>query len=195
MTIGTAIRTLGGLLLGLGLMASCQASEWGIDPLLAAIAAGVQEELGFVEERHDALLGVPLRSEGRLQYRAPDYLAKYIEQGGSGSFVLQGDTLRATRRGSEHELELDSHPALRALAVALRASLGGDRAALEQYFVLSLTGTPAAWQLRLQPHEAAVERVMSRMQLDGQGGQLQQITIHERSGNHSVMSLRYPDDD
>ncbi len=195
MTTG-ALKPLRSLTLLLGLLLALPSvAEWGPKALLASLAEAVQPELRFVEERHDELLGIPLRSEGRLEFRAPDYLAKTIERGGDGSFVIEGDSLQVTRRGELHQIPLDSHPALRALATALRASLGGDYAALAEQFALELRGEPAQWRLILVPHQREVRRLLESLELGGSDARLLRISAYERGGQRSVTTLIYPDGD
>ena len=162
-----------------------------LDALLAELAVQQHSELRYTEQRHDALLGVPLHSEGILRYRAPDYLQKTIERGGAGSFVIEGDQLRVQRGERLHELALDSHPLLMAMATALRATLAGDRAALEAQFSLQLEGGRDDWQLRLRPRQREVARVLLELRIHGSGAQIRRIETEERSGDLTITELMH----
>lgn len=169
------------------------AVAWGLDELFAGLAAQPRSEVHFVEERHDQLLGLPLRSEGILRYQAPDYLSKTIERGGEGSYEFSAGQLRIERRGAQHELALDSHPLLLAISTALRATLAGDRAALEQYFELRLAGQHDDWQLRLHPLDGAVARVLREIHIQGADARILRIESEERSGDRVITILRHGD--
>jgi hypothetical protein len=172
---------------------SLPAMSWQLDGLLSELAAQPHSDLRYLEQRHDTMLGVPLRTEGMLRYRAPDYLEKTIDRGGEGRFVIEGEQLRVQRGERLHDVALDSHPLLLAMATALRATLAGDRAALEAHFSLQLQGAREDWQLSLRPRQREVAWVLRELRILGSGAQILRIETEERSGDLTVTELRHGD--
>lgn len=174
---------VGLLLCLLTLSGAALATPWSLDGLFDALAQHPRQEVDFVEERHDQLLGVPLSSRGTLYYRAPDTLQKTLSQGGEGSFRFEGDELHIEQGGRARSVELDSHPALRALATMFRALLGGDRAALERYFQLELNGTREQWHLQLSPQQRELARLIREVNIYGSADRILRLETEERSGD------------
>lgn len=185
MTTGSK-NSLRGLLAGLFLLCGLgmvQADEEAVAQVFAALAVVPEREVAFVEERIDQMLGVPLQSRGVLRYRAPDYLAREIRQGGQGSYVIEGEMLRVEYAGQQRELPLDSHPALAGLAGLLRAVLAGDRDSLQAHYRLDWRFDADHWQLTLRPREAALSRWLAEARISGQGGNIHLLVIDEAGGD------------
>lgn len=79
---------------------------------------------GFVQTVSAPGLREPVRSEGRLHYRAPDDLLIAFTQPAGDILELRGDSFRAVRNGRETRRSAN-HPSARAL-VALREILRGQ---------------------------------------------------------------------
>ena len=60
---------------------------------MARLAQAPQRRANFVEEKTLAALTVPLRSEGRLEYRRPDHLEKITTAPQYESLVVEGGRL------------------------------------------------------------------------------------------------------
>ena len=62
--------------------------------------------------------------------------------------------------------------------------LAADRAGLERLFKLDFTGDPrAAWRLRLAPLSAQLKKIVSEMEVVGQGAVLTTLRVAEASGD------------
>lgn len=66
-------------------------------------------------------------------------------------------------------------PELAGLKSGFGALLAGDRALLEQQYRVSGQGRPQAWQLQLQPKDAAVAKQVRELRLYGHGDELRCI--------------------
>lgn len=163
-------------------------AQWDAALLLAALARHVPEHIAYTETRRLSYLDVPLVSHGELEFRPPDWLRRQ-ETGSDESYIISGDMLRIEGTDSR-EVSLDAHPALRAFAESLRATLAGDLARLQQYFTLDMYGSEARWRLHLRPHDASVAAVIQSIELHGAGTQLQRIETRDASGDVTVTELK-----
>lgn len=162
------------------------AETWDQVRVFAALASVPERRVPFTEERIDQMLGVPLQSRGTLHYRAPDYLAREMEQ---ASYVIDADTLIINQRGQQRELLLDSHPALSGLATLLRALLSGNEGALQAHYQLSWQGDGEAWQLTLRPRHGELTRWINEARVSGQADRIHTLVIDEASGDQTFTHL------
>ena len=167
-----------------------QAGEWTLQALMGRLAEVESRRVGYTEERHMSMLGVPLVSAGELVYRAPDYLKKQVSEGGQGSYEIQGEQLRIEEDGEVRELPLSAHPALQAFVASFRATLAGDLATLQRFYRLSLSGSAADWTLTLVPTETSMARVIREVTIRGSGDRLLRVETLEQGGDSTVMTIR-----
>ena len=71
----------------------------------------------------------------------------------------------------------------------MRATLAGDRAALERHYSVQLEGQPEAWTLTLMPREQKLASLVKRIQIAGVRERLKRIEVEEASGDWSVMLI------
>lgn len=148
----------------------------------------------FTEERTLALLEIPLRTEGELIYRAPDYLERRVEGPRTERYVIVGDLLSLEDRDGRREIRLDSHPALQAFADTYRGTLAGDLAALRQYYAVHLNQDEGGWHLRLSPTDPELRGAIDHVDVHGLGAELSRIEIHEPNGDTTVTKIAPRDD-
>ena len=91
-----------------------------------------------------AMLERPLRSSGELLYEAPDHLEKHTLEPRPETLILEHGVLTA-QRGHRSQVSGCRLPQVVPFVESVRATLAGDRAALEHYFhvssaVISRTG-------------------------------------------------------
>ncbi len=197
MTFGTIrpqwrIRFAGALLVTVFLSSVAAGGDSFSVQDLAKLLSGVrQSEAEFVETKTMAMLERPLRLQGKLYYRAPDYLRKQVTSPDHEDYEITGDVVRIqSGDGSTRTLNLDRHPALRAFAEAFRATLGGDIDALRRFYTLQLSGTADDWMLRLTPRDATMAARVAGIEVNGNGAQLFSILIREADGDQSLMRIR-----
>jgi len=183
------LRALFGCLTVCAGSAACADSD-ALDDVLHSLAARRHGEVSFIEQHFLSLLKRPAESSGELIYDAPDHLEKRTVEPHPESLVLQGHVLTVQRGRSTRVLDLKSYPQVVPLIESIRATLAGDRAALEQRFKLEFGGDAARWTLVLTPLDAQVAKVVARVQIDGARDNLLRVEIRQADGDRSLMTLR-----
>ncbi|MCC8491696.1 fatty acyl CoA synthetase [Xanthomonas citri pv. fuscans] len=144
--------------------------------VLQRLARPAPVSTDFVELRGSALLKTPLRVEGH--YRRPDAqtLVREVSAPYRETTTLTGDEGVLEREGkSPRRFSLSRVPELAGLKSGFGALLSGDRALLEQHYRVSGQGQSQAWQLTLQPKDAAVARQVHELRLYGRNDELRCI--------------------
>ena len=173
-------------------LGAASASPPGPDPLDALmheLALRRSSHVAFTEVRHLAVLDRPLESSGELLYEAPDRLEKRIVKPRPETLVLAHGVLSATRGKHTRTVELSAWPQLAPLLESLRATLSGDRAALERIFSVDFSGDAARWTLRLTPRDPEAARAVSQVILTGENAHLGTVEILEADGDRSLLTL------
>jgi hypothetical protein len=98
-----------------------------------------------------------------------------------------------TERG-EHRRVLDLHryPQILPFVESIRATLAGDRNALERIFHVEFSGSVERWTLTLVPLDQQLTRIVKQVQIDGSRDQLLRVEIRQTDGDRSLMTLRTP---
>ena len=144
----------------LALAAACAAAAQttappAFDELLHLLAARRHGHVTFTEMQHLAMLERPLESSGELLYDAPDRLEKRTLKPKAQTLILEHGVLTARRGHRTHVMELRDYPQVVPFVESIRATLAGDRAALERFFRVQFDGTLAHWTLLLVPVDAS----------------------------------------
>ncbi|MCC4589252.1 fatty acyl CoA synthetase [Xanthomonas sp. NCPPB 1067] len=156
----------------------CAAPPEALDvgQVLQRLARPAPVSTEFVELRGSALLKTPLRVQGH--YRRPDAqtLVREVSAPYRETTTLQGDEGVLEREGKPpRRFSLRRVPELAGLKSGFGALLAGDRALLEQQYRVSGQGRMQAWQLTLQPKDAAVARQVRELRLYGRNDELRCI--------------------
>jgi len=182
-------RAIGiGLLVLLGAIA--RASPDDLDELLHVLGQRHHGHVDFVEQHFLALLSRPVESSGELIYDAPDRLEKRTLEPRLESLMLAGDVLSVRRGRHRHVLDLKAYPQILPYVESIRATLAGDRDALERTFRVEYAGNLERWTLLLVPRESQTGATVSEVRIDGSGEHLRHVEIRERDGDCSLMTLR-----
>jgi hypothetical protein len=160
-----------------------------LDRLMSLMSQRRHGEADFSEKKYLSVLKRPLESSGLLIYDAPDHLEQRTTLPRPQSVVLDHGiaTMHIGRR--ERVLRLADYPQLAPLIDSIRATLAGDRAALERVFELEFSGTLEQWQLRLEPRDAQLAATLKRIELQGQRDAVHEVQVWQSDGDHSVMSI------
>jgi outer membrane lipoprotein carrier protein LolA len=161
-----------------------------LDELMHLLAGRQHGQVNFTEQHFLAVLNRPVESSGELIYDAPDRLEKRTMEPRPESLVLAGDVLTVRRGRHDHVLDLKSYPQILPFVESIRATLAGDRGALERIFRVDFAGTLARWTLILVPRESQVAKTVSQVRIDGSRDNLQHVEIREADGDRSLMTLR-----
>jgi hypothetical protein len=187
-TPSAALAVLACLLLISGTVAHAAGDD--LDEVMHLLAARRHGEVSFIEQHFLALLKRPVESSGELIYDAPNRLEKRTLEPRPESLVLVDNVLTVQRGHRSHVLELKSYPQILPFVESIRATLAGDRGALERVFKLQYSGSLARWTLVLEPLDAQVARNIAQVQIDGMRDDLLKIEIRSADGDRSLMTLR-----
>jgi hypothetical protein len=87
-------------------------------------------------------------------------------------------------------MDMHAFPQIEPLVESMRATLAGDRAALERLFHLEFSGNAARWTLTLVPLDSTVKQLVAQVKIDGVHDQLIKVEIRQTDGDRSLMTLR-----
>jgi hypothetical protein len=160
-----------------------------LDSLMQRLAARTHGHVTFVEKKYLASLDRPLQSSGELFYDAPDRLEKRSLSPRQESLVLEHGELHVQIGHRQRTLALADYPDIAPLIDSVRATLAGDRAALERLFKVEFSGSLPQWRLLLTPRDARVARSVRRIRIEGSQQDLHEVEIVQADGDRSVMTL------
>lgn len=189
MAVSTVAAALA-LALPCSAVAAPPTDAWTLDRLMSTLAQNRSGHATFVETKYLSIASRPVESSGELEFVAPDHLEKRTVSPKPENLVVEGDRLTVERGGHRYTLALEQYPELGAFIESIRATLDGNRGALEQLYKVAVTGQGDNWTLTLTPLDARMLKVISTITLDGTRDQLQTVTIRQADGDHSVMRLR-----
>lgn len=169
------------------------ANDSAFSKVMQALAAVQSVKTTFREEKTLAMLQEPLVTHGVLYYRAPAYLRKQTLEPQPENFQADGDwlTIEMPDQGRRN-FNLNGHPQLRAFVEAVRATQGGDQAALERYYQLEFAGAPADWNLRLTPRDPQIAEYLTLIIVRGREAWIDRVEMLETDGDRSVMTMTPP---
>jgi len=189
--------------LGLMLLAALSAAAANINPapragtsdldtVMSLLAQRQHGRVEFVEQKFLSILDHPIESSGELRYDAPDRLQKRTLLPRAETLLLDGSVLTMERGGHRRVLDLHRYPQIQPFVESIRATLAGDRAALERVFHVEFAGGVRRWSLTLAPLDRQLQRTIKQVQIDGSQDQLQRVEIRQTDGDRSLMTLRTP---
>lgn len=157
--------------------------------LLGLLAARRHGRVSFTEVHELALLERPLRSSGELLYEAPDHLEKRTLEPRAETLILEHGVLTAQRGHRTHVLRLRDYPQVVPFVESIRATLAGDRAALEQHFHVRFGGDLGHWTLELVPVDATVARTVRDIRISGEHEAIRSVEIRQSDGDRSLLTI------
>jgi hypothetical protein len=172
--------------------AAALAASSDFDEVMALLAARRHGRVEYVEQQFLAVLDHPLESSGELRYDAPDRLEKRTLLPRQETLVLAGGELTIERGARRHVMDLHRYPQVLPFVESIRATLAGDRGALEQVFHVEFTGSVQRWSLSLVPLDQRLLRTVREVHIDGSRDELRRVEIRQADGDRSLMTLRTP---
>jgi hypothetical protein len=163
-----------------------------LDAVMALLAARQHGRVEFVEQQFLAVLEHPVESSGELRYDAPDRLEKRTLLPRPETMLLAGGELTVERGARRHVLDMQRYPQIQPFVESIRATLAGDRAALERVFRVDFEGSVERWTLTLVPSDRQLLSTVKQVRIDGSRDQLHKVEIREADGDRSLMTLRAP---
>lgn len=105
---------------------------------------------------------------------------------------LTQNEIRATQ-GGQTAMRLDAarEPAVRLITTLMFALLNGDVSGLASLFELSGSVKGAGWQLALLPRPGALQQVLKKVELEGDGF-VRRIQLFEANGDESLIQIANP---
>lgn len=191
-----ALRTLGVAVL-LAVLASltgavgvAQAQAWGLNELMQTLAQTKSAKARFTEKKYIGFLDQPVESSGELAFTAPDRLEKRTVQPKFELILLEGERLMLEQPGRKRTvISLKGHPEAAAFVESIRATLAGDRAMLEKYYTLELSGRADAWRLTLLPRLDNMRKLVTRIRMEGAQSAVTLIAFEQADGDRSEMRI------
>lgn len=174
----------------LGLCLSAQAAQFTLGQLMDLLANATHGSATFIEKKYISILDQPVESSGELLFVPPGRLEKRTLKPKAETLVLDGDVLTVERQLQRHVLQLRDYPEVAAMIVSIRATLAGDRTALESVYRLGFEGRRERWTLVLTPLDTRVGSVIARIRMEGRLGEVRTVEILQADGDRSVMSVR-----
>jgi len=172
-----------------GRAAAAAADTATLDELLQLLAARQHSHTSFSEVHQLAMLDRPLESSGELLYEAPDHLEKRTRQPKAETLLLEHGILTAHRGRRAWTLPLSDYPQVVPFVESIRATLAGDRAALERFFTLTFSGSLDHWSLTLLPTDKAVAQHVLQIRFAGGRDAIRTVEITETDGDRSVLTV------
>jgi outer membrane lipoprotein-sorting protein len=187
------LLALTGLLLA-GTTAFSGSPDAALDAVLASLAKHRHGHVLYSEQIESALFKHPLYTSGELFFDAPDRLEKRTSQPAPEDLLVEGDVVTIVRGTHRTSMRLSDHPQLSPLLNGIRATLAGDRSALEKYFQLAFTADESQWELVLQPLSSESKPVYKRVVIRGIDGTVRSVTLERATGERTTMALSEPAD-
>ena len=157
--------------------------------LLKLLAARRHGHVTFTEVQRLAILDRPLESSGELLYDAPDRLEKRTLNPRAETLVLEHGVLTAHRGHRTYLMPLRDYPQVAPFIESIRATLAGDREALERLFRVGFEGSLAHWSLLLVPTDARLAGSVREIRIEGERDAIRSVDIRHRDGDRSLLSL------
>jgi hypothetical protein len=146
-------------------------------------------EARFTEERFVQGLARPLRASGTLSFKAPDQFSRQTVLPQPESMTVQGKRVTLTRNGRSRQLSLDSVPEMAVLVEAVRGTLSGNTAVLQQHFRARMNGQLSQWALQLEPLDVRLANQISWISLTGRQGEVRSVEVQLADGDRSLMQI------
>jgi len=174
-----------------GAACSAAAAAGGdLDEVMRLLAMRQHGRVEFIEQQFLSVLDHPIESSGELRYDAPDRLEKRTLKPHLETLLLSGGVLTIDRAHSRRVMDLSTYPQIEPFVESIRATLAGDRSALERLFRVDFAGNAARWTLTLVPLDSKVKRTVAQVRIDGIRDQLLKVEIRQPDGDRSLMTLR-----
>lgn len=165
-------------------------TAWTLDRLMSTLARNKSGRATFTETKTLSIAAQPIESSGELVFVAPDHLEKRTLAPKPEHLVIDGDKLTVERNQRKFTMPLSQYPELGAFIESIRATLAGNRYALEAIYKVAIAGHGDDWTLTLSPLDARMQKVVSTITLEGTRDVLRSVAIHQADGDHSLMRLQ-----
>lgn len=151
-------------------------------------------ECRFEEEKHLALLALPLRSRGKLYFLRPGYLARRVEAPQEQAVTITPTELRMKDAEGEEVIDLRQAAEVRHFVTSLVQVFAGNLEQLERAYRVQYAADPDPekarhWSLVLTPRERPLTEMMRSLTLRGEGEAVGGIEVVEPNGDRTVTRI------
>jgi hypothetical protein len=160
-----------------------------LDQLMTRLKQHQHDHTTYTELHISSVLDRPLTSSGELFYDAPDRLEKRTTKPKPERLLLENGQLSFERRHKQYHVALADYPQAAPYIEGVRATLAGDRPALERLFRVSFDNSGEQWTLRLTPLDAHVAAEVAAVRIDGSSDVIKTVTVQLVNGDRSIMTL------
>ena len=160
--------------------------------LFAAFAKVEGLEARFEEEKHLALLAVPLATRGKLYFMRPGYLVRLVESPEASRLVITPAELKLAGRDGEQRIDLKQRDDVRLFVTSIVQVLLGDEAALKSVYAIAFEAGSAdasSWALTLTPLGPPLSKLMQTLTLRGEGLVVRSIELLEPGGDRTFTRI------
>jgi len=160
-----------------------------LDQLMARLGQRQHGHVAYTEQHISSVLDRPLTSTGELLYDAPDRLEKRTTKPRPERMLLEKGQLSFERRHREYHVALADFPQAAPYIEGIRATLAGDRPALERVFRVAFDKSGDQWTLTLTPLDAYVAAEVAAVRINGSSDAIKTITVQLVNGDRSITTL------
>jgi len=158
--------------------------------LISRLKRPVPASTAYTEVRFAHQLTRPLILHGELDYGGADKLGKRVDAPYRETTQVSGDAVTVTRENRPPKrFDLQRAPELKVLMGGFSALLGGDAAALQSLYTVSLVDNAPNWTLTLVPRDAALAKQLREFVIDGTDAEPRCFTLRQSNGDSSTMLL------
>jgi hypothetical protein len=159
------------------------------DHLMMQLRQRQHGHVSFTEVHISSALDRPLESSGELFYDAPDRLEKRTVRPRPERMVLEKGQLSFELRHKAYHVALADYPQAAPYIEGIRATLAGDRPALERVFRIAYSNKGDQWTLRLTPLDVQVAAEVAAVSIDGSFDVIKTVTVQLVNGDRSITTL------
>jgi hypothetical protein len=160
-----------------------------LETVLDSAAVTPPSRVGFREERHNPMLQDPMVLTGYLEYPSVGVLHKIIQTPFEETILVDPDHVTIEREGEIRRLAMSRSRSLKTILGAIEAILSGDSEKLESIFDHELSGTNAAWSVRLTPVSRRIAKQLKSLQVTGEDQVLSSIRIDLQNGEWQIIHI------
>ena len=187
---------LAGLLACAQTSVASEASDWGLESLMAKLAQVSKAELDFTEIHTSIFLTDELVTSGTMTYRAPDFISKQVQKPYKEKIRISGDQIFIEKENSKGNSQkkvysLTNYEGLNTAVESVRATLAGNLSGLVDHFDVELAGLIDSWKLTLLPKTETSKEFVEEIVVNGSAEKINQIETTEPNGDESRLILTY----
>jgi hypothetical protein len=188
-----------------GLLGSLLPLLWLSSPVLAVPPDGLRElmaQLGevrsvsarYTESIRMSLLEHSIERTGTIRYISPDTILLSADAETRREIRIAGNRISIREAGQTQDVEVAEHQAIASMVAALRSVFSGDLEDLERHFRVGFERIGSkeddeGWRLTLDPNDAEVAWLLSRIEIQGIGREIRRIAIREPNGDSRTVRI------